>query len=73
MQLFNLTALAVIYYNLEKPNRYNNDDYKSREKARKNFSNATTINVERLQKAKEIYLATVEKDLINFITELTKT
>ena len=57
-----INELAVIYYNLEKANRYNIDSTKDKEKARSNFENSTHFDRERLAQAFEIYASEMRKE-----------
>ena len=67
----NITKLAVIYYNIEKPDYYDFTNTKSATNARTNFiKSKNTLNKDRLNLAMELYLADEKQELENFIAEL---
>jgi hypothetical protein len=57
-----INELAVIYYNLETPNRYDVKRKADKEKARKNFKNSLNFDADILEKAFEVYLLEIKKD-----------
>lgn len=61
--MLNLSYLACYYYNLKKPNMYDLNQYTDREKARKNFHNATYIDIEMLEDATRLYKEQLEKEI----------
>lgn len=69
----NITKLAVIYYNLQKPNHYDITNTKSATNARTNFvKSKNTIDKDILKKAIDIYLKEEKEELELFLAELVE-
>ncbi len=65
--MLRLGYFAILYFNLETPNRYALDNAKDREKARSNFSNLLHYDKERLKQAQQLYLSLLTEELTAFI------
>lgn len=66
--ILNKSYIACLYYNLEKSNRYDLNNYTDRQLARKNFDNSKYHNKKRLEKAVSEY----KKLIDNRLQELVK-